>query len=97
MMRLPYQATQEADARKLVVDMFDLVLPEKVAAGVIQRYVKLIYDPSNHELVQVVMPFESKSEVTTLTFDKDWVTSAAVEDVKLLPGVRRTINQTGLT
>src|SRR6516162_2115684 len=91
MMYLPYQAAQEADARKLMVDMFDLVLPEKVATGVVQKYVKLIYDPSNHELVQVVMPFETRSEVTTLTLDKGWVTSASVEDVKLLPGVRRTM------
>ena len=27
----------------------------------------------------------------TLTVDKDWVTEASVEDVKLLPGVHRTI------
>src|SRR5262245_29969037 len=91
MMYLPYQAAQEAGARKLMVDMFDLVLPEKVATGVGQKYVKLIYDPASHELVQVVMPFETRSEVTTLTLDKGWVTSASVEDVKLLPGVRRTM------
>ena len=91
MMYLPYKAAQEADARKLLVDMFDLVLPEKVAADVVQKYVKLIYDPSTHELVQLVMPFETQSEVTTLTLDKGWVTSASVEDVKLLPGVRRTM------
>jgi Calcineurin-like phosphoesterase len=91
MMYLPYKQAQEPEARNLMVDMFDLVLPEKVAAGVVQKYVKLIYNPSNHELVQVVMPFETKSEVTTLTLDKGWVTSASVEDVKLLPGVRRTM------
>ena len=39
----------------------------------------------------MVMPFMSKSEVTTLTLDKGWVTEASVEDVKLLPGVRRTM------
>jgi hypothetical protein len=37
------------------------------------------------------MPFETKSEVTTLTVDKGWITEASVEDVKLLPGVRRTM------
>ena len=31
------------------------------------------------------MPFESKSEVMTLTVDQGWVTEASVEDVKLLP------------
>ncbi len=91
MMYLPYKEDQEADARKLMVDMFDLVLPEKYAEGVVDKYVKLIYDPSNHELAQVIMPFETRSEVTTLTLDKGWVTSASVEDVKLLPGVRRTM------
>ena len=91
MMYLPYKADQEADARKLMVDMFELVLPQKVSEELVEKDVKLIYDPSNHELVQVVMPFMSKSEVTTLTFDKGWVTSASVEDVKLLPGVNRTM------
>jgi hypothetical protein len=91
MMYLPYKASQEADTRKLMVDMFDLVLPEKYAAGMVDKYVKLIYDPTSHELVQIVMPFDTRSEVTTLTFDKGWVTSASVEDVKLLPGVRRTM------
>jgi hypothetical protein len=37
------------------------------------------------------MPFESKSEVMTLMLDKGWVTEASVEDVKLLPGVHRTM------
>ena len=32
MMYLPYKADQEAEARDLMVDMFELVLPEKVAA-----------------------------------------------------------------
>src|SRR5262245_53769950 len=91
MMYLPYKEDQEAEARKLMVDMFDLVLPEKVSAEVVQKHVKLIYEPSTHELVQVVMPFETKSEVSTLTLDKGWVTSASVEDAKLLPGVRRTM------
>jgi len=54
----------------------------------VQKDVKLIYDPSTHELVQLVI---THNEVTTLTLDKGWVTSASVEDVKLLPGVRRTM------
>jgi hypothetical protein len=91
MMYLPYTKGQEADARKLMVDMFDLVLPEKVSEAVVNKYVKLIYDPATNELVQIVMPFMTRSEVTTLTLDKGWVTEASVEDVKLLPGVRRTM------
>ena len=91
MMYLPYKASQEAEARKLMVDMFNLVLPEIISEYEVHRHVKLIYDPSTHELIQVVMPFESRSEVNTLTLDKGWVTSASVEDVKLLPGVHRTM------
>jgi hypothetical protein len=91
MMYLPYKAEQEAEARKLMVEMFDLVLPEKVSEEVVQKYVKLIYDPTTKELVQMVMPFDTRSEVTTLTLDKGWVTEASVEDLKLLPGVHRTM------
>jgi hypothetical protein len=58
---------------------------------VVDKHVKLTYDPATHELVQIVMPFDTASEVTTLTLDKGWVTEASVEDVKLLPGVRRTM------
>jgi len=89
MMYLPYKQDQEAEARKLMVDMFELVLPAKVAPEVVQKDVKLIYDPKTKELVEMVMPFMTASEVTTLKFDKGWVTEASVEDVKLLPGVSR--------
>ena len=91
MMYLPYKADQEAEARQLMVDMFDLVLPAKVSQEMVNKHVKLTYDPVTRELIQIVMPFVSASEVTTLTVDKGWVTEASVEDVKLLPGVRRTM------
>ena len=91
MMYLPYKSDQRDEAIKLMVDMFELVLPEKVSEEVVRRDVRLTYDPSTNELVQIVMPFETKSEVTTLTLDKGWVTEASVEAVKLLPGVRRTM------
>src|SRR5678815_247684 len=91
MMYLPYNSDQKEEATNAMVDMFELVLPQKVAAGVVQKDVKLIYDPATKELAQVVMPFMTQSEVTYMTLDKGWVTEAAVEDVKLLPGVRRTM------
>lgn len=91
MMYLPYRADQETEARDLMVDLFSLVLPEKVSEAMVRTHVKLTYDPDTKELVQIVMPFETKSEVTTLTVDRGWVTEASVEDVKLLPGVRRTM------
>jgi hypothetical protein len=91
MMYLPYKADQEADARQLMADIFSLVLPEKVAEEVVKKDVRLIYDPVTKELAQIVMPFDTRSEVTTLSLDQGWVTEASVEDVKLLPGVRRTM------
>ena len=91
MMYLPGKSDQKAEATELLVDMFDLVLPEKIAKEVVAKDVKLIYDPATHELVQIVMPFMGRSEVMTLAVDKGWVTEASVEDVKLLPGVRRTM------
>src|SRR5262249_25268352 len=66
MMYLPGKANQKEEATKLMVDMFDLVLPEKVAEDVVRKDVKLIYDPATHELVQIVMPFMTRSEVMTL-------------------------------
>jgi hypothetical protein len=91
MMYLPYKSDQEADARRLMVDMFELVLSRKASEAVVKKHVKLTYDPATHELVQMVMPFMTPSEVTTLMMRKGWVTEASVEDVKLLPGVHRTM------
>src|SRR5229473_8590510 len=67
MMYLPYKQDQEAEARQLMVDMFELVLPAKVSQAVVDKNVKLTYDPSNKELMQMEMPFMTSSEVATLT------------------------------
>ncbi|WP_187639932.1 hypothetical protein [Bosea sp. F3-2] len=90
MMYLPYKQGQP-DVTKLFVEMFGLVMPEKVAEAVVRKDVKTIFDPVTGELIRIIMPFESRSEVMTLTVEKGWVTEASVEDVKLLPGVHRTI------
>jgi predicted phosphohydrolase len=58
---------------------------------VVKKDVKLIFDPATKELIRIIMPFMTKTEVMTLKVDKGWVTEASVEDVKLLPGVHRTI------
>ena len=91
MMYLPPKQDQKDEAIKLMVELFDLVMPEKTAEALVKKDVKLTYDPATGELVQIVMPFMTRSEVTTLTVDQGWVTEASVEDVKLLPGVRRTM------
>ena len=90
MMYLPPNAGQP-DLVKLFVELFGLVMPEKIAEELVKKDVKLIFDPATKELIQVIMPFMCKTEVMTLTVDKGWVTEASVEDVKLLPGVHRTI------
>ena len=92
MMYLPVTAGKP-DLTKMFVEMFGLVMPQKVAEAVVQKDVKLIFDPVSKELIRVIMPFESKTEVMTMTVDRGWVTSASVEDVKLLPGVHRSIFQ----
>ncbi len=91
MMYLPFRSEQKEEAIRLLVDMFALVLSEQVAEDIVRRDVKLTYDPDTGELAQITMPLWTKSEVTTLTVDKGWITEASVEDVKLLPGVRRII------
>jgi calcineurin-like phosphoesterase family protein len=90
MMYLPANAGQP-DLVKLFVEMFGLVMPERVAEEVVAKYVKMTFDPDTKELIQVIMPFMTKTEVMTLTVDKGWVTEASVEDIKLLPGVHRTM------
>src|SRR4030095_6260020 len=50
-----------------------------------------LFDPATRARIKVIMPFMSKTQVTTLTVDQGWVTEASVEDVKLLPGVHRTM------
>src|SRR6266702_2886787 len=90
MMYLPLKEGQP-DLNKFFVEMFGLVMPEKVAEAVVAKDVKMIFDPVTKELIKVIMPFASKTEVMTLSVDKSWVTEASVEDVKLLPGVHRTM------
>jgi hypothetical protein len=90
MMYLP-ETAGEPDLVKLFVEMFGLAMPERVAEEVVKKYVRMTFDPDTNELIQVVMPFMTKTEVMTLTVDKGWVTEASVEDVKLLPGVHRTM------
>ncbi len=57
MMYLPYKDGQP-ELTKLFVEMFGLVMPEKVAEEVVKRDVKMIFDPVTKELIKVVMPFD---------------------------------------
>jgi hypothetical protein len=92
MMYLPYK-NGNPDLVRLFVEMFGLVMPERVAEEVVKRDVKMVFDPATKDLVQIIMPFMTKSEVMTLSVDKGWVTRATVEDVRLLPGVHREMFQ----
>ena len=73
MMYLPVKDGRP-DLVGLFVEMFGLVMPEKVAEEVVKRDVKMLFDPATKELRQIVMPFMSRSEVMTLSVDQGWVT-----------------------
>jgi hypothetical protein len=62
MMYLPVKDGQR-DLTKLFVEMFGLVMPRRIAEAVVKRDVKMIYDPVSKDLVKIIMPFESKTEV----------------------------------
>ncbi len=79
------------EVTKLLAESFGILMSEKVAEEIVQKNVKMTFDPATKELTQLVMPFVTKSEVMTLKVHKGWVTEASVEDVKLLPGVPRTM------
>ena len=72
MMYLPVKEGR-TDLVELFVEMFGLVMPEKVAEAVVKRDVRMIFDPVTKEPRQVVMPFMSRSEVMTLSVDRGWV------------------------
>src|SRR5262245_26609994 len=80
MMYLPYKEGNP-DLVRMFVEMFGLVMPERVAEAVVKRDVKLTFDPVSKDLIQVIMPFMSRSEVMTLSVDEGWITRATVEDV----------------
>src|SRR5262245_883006 len=90
MMYLSYKQGQ-GELTKLFVEMFGLVLPQRVAEAVVKRDVKMVFDPVSKDLIQIDMPLYTGSEHTRLTLRNGWITEASVEDVKLLPGVRKTI------
>ena len=48
------------DLTQLFVEMFGLVMPDKVAEEVVKRDVKMIFDPDTKDLIQIVMPFMTK-------------------------------------
>ena len=71
MMYLPFKEGNP-DLVRLFVEMFGLVMPEQVAEEVVKRDIKMIFDPATKDLIQVIMPFMSKTEVMTLSVDQGW-------------------------
>jgi uncharacterized membrane protein (DUF106 family) len=59
-MYLPLKEGQP-DLNKFFIEMFGLVMPEKVAEAVVAKDVKMIFDAVTKDLIKVVMPFASKS------------------------------------
>jgi hypothetical protein len=68
MMYLPHK-DGSPDLVRLFVEMFGLVMPERVAEEVVKRDIKMIFDPVTNDLIEVIMPFMSKSEIMTLSVD----------------------------
>ena len=66
MMYIPLKEGQP-DLNKFFVEMFGLVMPEKVAEDLVAKNVKMIFDPVTKDLIKVVMPFASK----TRSYDPD--------------------------
>src|SRR3984957_10037931 len=62
MMYLPPSAG-DPDLVKLFVEMFGLVMPDRVAEEGVKKYERMTFDPGTKELIQVVMPFMTKTEV----------------------------------
>ena len=55
MMYLPYKEGQP-ETHKLFMEMFGLVMPEKVAEAVVKRDVKLNFDPVTKDLFRSTCP-----------------------------------------
>src|SRR5882724_7455332 len=65
MLYLPVKNDGQPDLTEIFVELFGLVMPEKIAEGVVKRDVKTIFDPVTKELIRIIMPFMSKTEVMT--------------------------------
>ncbi len=88
MMYLPYTKADTAKIHAALVRLFSLILGERVAEAIVQKDVKLSFDPKTGALTGVEMPLYTRTEVARLTFQDGWITEATVEDIKLAPGVR---------
>ena len=55
---------KEAEARELMVKMFELVFPKNVAEVVVQKDVKFIYDRENSRAGRefIMLPFDTRHE-----------------------------------
>lgn len=67
MLFLPYREDQQAEARRYLADIYDLMLSEKMAAEEVDKDARLTYDPANHELLQIDTPLQGKRATLTST------------------------------
>src|SRR5262249_48451375 len=65
MMYLPYKSDQRDEAIKLMVDIFALVVPEKVAEDDVKRDVKRTSDAATPQLGQIGQPLAPNHAVDT--------------------------------
>ena len=64
MMNIP-SSYGRPEVTKLLAESFGILLPEKTAEEIVRKNVKMTFDPVTKELIQLVMPFITKSEVTS--------------------------------
>ena len=91
MMYLPYKKADIEKIQGLVSQLFALILGEKIALELVQKDVKLTFDPDSEDLIGIEMPLYTKSEVARLSFRDGWPIEATVEDTKLAPGKHFTM------
>lgn len=95
MMYLPYTKADTAIIHSSLVQIFSLILGERVAEELVKRDVRLGFDSKSGALTMVEMPFLTKSEIARLNFKDGWVTEASIEDIKLAPGVHTVMYRQG--
>lgn len=91
MMYMPYKKSDTAKIQGLVSQLFALILGEKIAMELVEKDVKLTFDPETEMLTDIEMPLYTKSEVARLSFRDGWPIEASVEDTKLAPGKHFTM------
>lgn len=89
--KLPPSKDQIEGIQKGLINLYDILVGEKVDLKYIKEKVELTFDPITNALTNARLPLAYKPEIAYLTIDDGWITEASVENPRLLPGIRKTI------